>query len=166
MKTTDFIRRALEGSARATLPMIDDMKDAPFTFPTPNGGNHPLWVLGHLAHVEGELIQHFMLGQPNPVAKWESLFGRGSQPSADPKRYPTLDEVKAAFESIRAQTMKTLDTLTDADLDLPSKACPPEFKEFIGTYGQCFLIVIFNTMTHRGQVADARRAAGRKPLRM
>jgi hypothetical protein len=27
-------------------------------------------------------------------------------------------------------------------------------------------VIIFNTMTHRGQVADARRAAGRKPLRM
>ncbi len=62
--------------------------------------------------------------------------------------------------------MKVLDTLTDADLDLPCKACPPEFQEFVGIYGQCFLIVIFNTMTHRGQVADARRAAGRKPLRM
>jgi uncharacterized damage-inducible protein DinB len=166
MKTVDFIRRALESSAQATLPLIDDMKDAPLTSPTPKGGNHPLWVLGHLAHTEGELIQHFMLGRENPVAKWAELFARGSQPSTDASKYPSLAEVQKAFDAIRAETMKTLDSLTDADLDRESKACPPEFKQFIGTYGGCFLIVIMNTMTHRGQVADARRAAGRKPLRM
>ena len=73
-----------EPYARATMSMINDMQDALFTFPTPNGGNHPLWVLGHMAYVEGELVQHMMLGQPNPVAHWKSLFGPGSQPSADP----------------------------------------------------------------------------------
>ena len=72
----------------------------------------------------------------------------------------------AALEKLRGETLKTLDALSDADLDLPSKGCPPDLQQFVGTYGQCLLIIIFNTMTHRGQVADARRAAGRKPLRM
>ena len=86
----------------------------------------------------------------------------GSEPSTDAKNYPTFDEVREAYQKLRAETMKVLETLTDDDLDLPSKACPPEYKEFVGTYGQCFLVIIFNTMTHRGQVADARRAAGRR----
>lgn len=166
MKTVDFIRMGLDRSARATLALIEDMKEQPLTFPTPKGGNHPLWVLGHLAHTEGELIQRVMLGQANPVGHWEGLFGRGSEPSADPTRYPALDEIKKAFQDLRAETLEVLSTLTDADLDQPSKGCPPELREFVGTYGQCFLITILNTMTHRGQVADARRAAGRKPLKM
>ena len=166
MKTVDFIRTALNSSAKATWPLIDDMKDAPLTFPTPKGGNHPLWVLGHLAHSEGELIQSIMLGKPNPVAKWQPLFGRGSEPIADLKAYPPFDEIRSTLEQLRGETLKTLDSLSDADLDLPSRGCPPDLQPFVGTYSQCLLIVIMNTTTHRGQVADARRAAGRKPLRM
>jgi uncharacterized damage-inducible protein DinB len=166
MKTVDFIRMALDRSAKATLALIEDMKDQPLTFPTPKGGNHPLWVLGHIACSEGEIIQHIMLGRSNPLEHYKSMFGRGSEPSAEAARYPAFEEVKKAFQDVRAETMKVLDTLTDADLDQPSKACPAEFNSLLGTCGQCFLITIFNTLTHRGQVADVRRAAGRKPLRM
>jgi hypothetical protein len=166
MKTVDFIRLSLDASARATLMLIEDMKDQPLTFPTPKGGNHPLWVLGHLAWVEGNVIQQIMLGRPNPVADWTSLFGIGTEVSAEASRYPAFAEVDKAFQNVRAATLKALEPLGDADLDQPSKGCPPEFKEFLGTYAGCFRVVIFNTMHHRGQVADARRAAGRKPLRM
>jgi hypothetical protein len=166
MKTVDFIRAALDLSAGGTLALIEDMKDALFTCPTPKGGNHPMWVLGHLAWSEGQIIQHHMLGRANPLAHWKDLFGFGSEPSPEPTRYPAFDEALTAFKNLRAETLDVLGTLTDADLDQPSKSCPPELKQYLGTYGQCFLIAVANTMTHRGQVADARRAAGRKPLRM
>jgi hypothetical protein len=166
MKAVDLIRMALDLSAGMTLAMVEDMKDAPFTFPTPKGGNHPMWVLGHLAWSEGEAVQHHMLGRANPLGQWRALFGFGSEPSAEPARYPPFDEVLKAFKGLRAETLKVLGTLTDDDLDQPSKDCPPELKQFLGTFGQCFLIPILNTMHHRGQVADARRAAGRKPMRM
>src|SRR5579864_1244994 len=104
MKTVDFIRLSLDTSARATLMLIEDMKDQPLTFPTPKGGNHPLWVLGHLAWVEGNVIQQFMLGRPNPVAHWTSLFGIGSETSADASRYPAFAEVHKAFQDVRAET--------------------------------------------------------------
>jgi hypothetical protein len=166
MKTVDFIRKALDSSFRATMALIDDMKDVPLTFPTPKGGNHPLWVLGHLAWTEGFVIQQVMLGRPNPVAHWNSLFGIGSEASAEASRYPTVEEVRKVFQDLRAETLKALDTMTDDSLDQPTRGCPPEVKEFLGTHAQCFVGLIFNTLHHRGQVADARRAAGRKPLRM
>lgn len=164
MKTVDFIRTGLDMSAEMTLALAEDMKEIPLTSPTPKGGNHPLWVLGHLAWSEGQFLQ-IMLGRENPLAHWKELFGNGSEPSAEAARYPTFDVVKKAFLDQRAEVVKVLNTLTDADLDQPSKACPPELKQFVGTYGQCFLLAIMHPMTHRGQVADARRAVGRKPLR-
>jgi len=166
MKSVDFIRMALESGARSTLALIDDMRDVPLTFPTPKGGNHPLWVLGHLAFTEGEIIQKTMLGRSNPVAHWKSLFAIGSEVSAEAARYPPFDEVHKAFQDLRAETLKVLETLNDPDLDQPSKGCPPEYKEFLATYAKCSLIIITNTMNHRGQVADARRATGRNILRM
>jgi uncharacterized damage-inducible protein DinB len=165
MKTVDFIRNALEMSSRATLALIDDMQDAPLTFPTPKGGNHPLWILGHLAYSEGS-IQRMMTGRPNPLAEWKELFGAGTQPTADAKAYPSFAEVRKAFTDLRAATLDILGSLTDPDLDRPSKDCPPEYKDFLGTYSGCFTLLIVHPMHHRGQVADARRAAGRKPLRM
>ena len=53
MQTKDAIKFALTVSNKAVLSVIDEMSGAPTTFPTPNGGCHPLWVLGHLALVEG-----------------------------------------------------------------------------------------------------------------
>jgi uncharacterized damage-inducible protein DinB len=165
MTTIEFIRTGLKTSAGMTLALIDDMKDQPLTFPTPNGGNHSLWVLGHLAWPEGQFQQR-MSGRPNPLAHWKELFGPGAEPTAEAAKYPPFDTVRTAFVDMRAETMKVLDTLTDADLDKPSKDCPPEMEQFVGTYGKCFLLAMMHPMTHRGQVADARRAAGRKPVMM
>jgi hypothetical protein len=53
MQTKDAIKFALTLSNGAVLSVIDEMSGAATTFPTPNGGCHPLWVLGHLTVVEG-----------------------------------------------------------------------------------------------------------------
>lgn len=166
MKTVDFIRMGLNSSFKATLSLIDDMKDRPLTFPTARGGNHPLWVLGHLAYSEGWVIQEMMLGRPNPLAHWKELFSFGTEPTADASRYPDFECARKAFQNIRAETLNALEGLNDADLDQPSKNCPPDFKEIAGTYGQCFLGMMLHPMMHRGQVADARRSLGLKRLRI
>jgi hypothetical protein len=164
MKAVDFIRKGLEMSTNMTLALLDDMKDRPLTFPTPKGGNHPLWVLGHLAWSEGEFHQ-LMSVRPNPVAHWKELFSFGTEPTAEAARYPAFEVVRKAFADQRAETMRLLDSLTDEELDRPTN-CPPELTQFIGTVGGCMLLGIVHPMAHRGQVADARRAAGRPPLRM
>jgi hypothetical protein len=163
MQTVQFIRMGLDRSAARAMALIDDMKDAPLTFPTPNGGNHPLWVLGHMAWTEGE-VHHIMLGRDNPLDKWKPVFGFGSEPTGVASDYPSFDEVKTAFLGLRAETIKLLDSFTDADLDRTCECCPPESRQLIGTYAQCLMVLILNTMNHHGQVADARRAAGRKRI--
>jgi len=164
MNAVQLIRTELELSAQITLQLIEDMRDAPLTFPTPRGGNHPLWVLGHMAFVEGDLVQHQMLGKPNPVADWRGLFSDGTEPVADADAYPHFDELLAAFQSLRAKTLEYLSNLSDSDLDTPPLQPRPGFEQFLATRGMCLAIVVFNTLMHRGQVADARRALGRKPL--
>lgn len=162
MNAIQFIRHGLETSAAVTLPLIDDMKDRPLAFPTPNGGNHPLWVLGHLAFIEGRL-QQLMRETPNPLQHWAPLFDADTEPTGNPADYPSLEEVRAAFVARRAETLRFLETLTDADLERPTH-CPPELQKNVGTLGKCLFIIIANDLTHRGQVADARRAAGRKKM--
>ena len=164
MKATDLLRISLDASHGMVMGLIDDMKDAALTQPTSNGGNHPLWVLGHLAHGEAELVREFIHGEPNPLDDWKELFGGGTEPVPDAGRYPPLEEIKTKFEEVRFETLKYLDTLSDEDLDGPSKGCPPGLEACFGTIGLCLMMLSLHSMNHRGQVADARRVAGRKPL--
>lgn len=163
MKTTDYIKLSLENSIGWALGLIGDMKDAPLQQPTSNGGNHPLWVLGHLVHSESQLLDCFILGKPNRFPEYDGVFSMGSTPSTDAIQYPSLDELMATFEKMRAATLAHLDTLSDDDLDKRSHA-PEDFGPPFATVGACFAAMSTHVSFHAGQVADARRAAGRDPL--
>ena len=162
MNTIDYLRMNLD-MGDMTLDLIDDMKDAPMTAPTAKGGNHPLWVLGHLAYAEASMVYEMMLGEPNPLEDWKPIFADGTEPTSDASDYPSYAEVRARFDEVRAHTLKVLDALTDADLDKKSQNYPEEWAAYFDTYGKVLAIVGSHTFIHHGQVADARRMAGRKP---
>jgi len=68
-----------------------------------------------------------------------------------------------AFERVRADTLRYLDTLGEDDLDKPCRrveGAGPDFQ----TIGECLSALSLHLSFHSGQVADARRAAGRQPL--
>lgn len=163
MKTTDFVRLALESSKGWALGLIHDMKDQPTAQPTDKGGNHPLWVLGHIAFGESMLLDVFILGKENRFAEFAPLFNMQTTPSPDARLYPSMDELTDRFNKMRSATLAYLDSLTDADLDQRSHA-PEEFGELFRTVGGCFAAMVTHVSFHAGQVADARRAAGRPPL--
>ncbi len=163
MNAIDFIKISLESGKGWVGGIIADMKDAPLTRPTPNGGNHPMWILGHLTYSEANLVNQFCQSKESPLADWSEVFGMGAEPSDDASKYPPFEEVLAKFEETRAATLAYLDTLTDDDLDKPSHA-PEEMQAFFGTIGHCLKAVVMHYMFHGGQAADARRAAGRPPL--
>ena len=162
MNAVGFIKMSLEMSQNWIMALAMDMKDNPLQIPTPNGGNHPLWCLGHLAYSEANLLAT-ATGEANPLSEWERLFGGGSQPQNDANAYPSFAELTEKFQEVRAATLAFLDTLGEDDLDQPSHA-EGEMKEWFGTVGQCLAAIPMHFTYHGGQIADARRAAGRAPL--
>jgi hypothetical protein len=163
MQTKEAIQFALTLSNGAVLSAIDKMSDAPTTFPTPHGGCHPLWVLGHLAMVEGT-IPGVLFGHPHPVAEWQKYFGENSEPVADAAAYPPFAEVRKKYVELRARNLGILDSLSEADLDKPVKAPPAGREQEFATFGRSFLTLAMHQMLHRGNVTDALRAAGRTAL--
>jgi hypothetical protein len=163
MRATEFIKMALDNSTGWAMGLINDMKDAPLTQPTAKGGNHPLWVLGHIVRAESDLLDGFILGQPNRFPELDGVFTMKTTPSTDASQYPSMDELLGKFEQIRAATFAHLATLKDEDLDQKSHA-PEEFGPPFATVGACFAAMSTHIAFHAGQVADARRAAGRDPL--
>lgn len=163
MNAVEYAKVSINMSDGWIMGLIADMKDAPLTAPTPNGGNHPLWCLGHLAYSEGNLIHKFCMGKENPVADWAEVFAERTTVSNNADDYPPFDEVMAKAQEIRAGTNAYIDSLSESDLDNPSHA-PEEMAEYFGTVGQCLAAMPVHIGFHGGQVADARRAAGREPL--
>ena len=163
MRTKDAIKFALTVSNGAVLSVIDEMSDAATTFPTANGGCHPLWVLGHLTLVEG-MIPAALFAEKNPAAEWQQYFGENSQPVADAGAYPPFAEIRAKYLHLREQNLKLLESLSEADLDKATKAPPKGLEHEFATYGKSFLVLALHQTMHRGNLTDARRAAGRAAL--
>lgn len=163
MKAIDVIKNALEFSDRGTLGLIEDMRDAALTQPTPRGGNHPLWVLGHITLIEGN-IPRVILGEPNPVAHWAPLFAPGTEVKSEASVYPPFEEILRTYRDLRARNLRLLESLGEDRLDQKTAAPPKGLEHVFGTVGATFLTIAMHQMSHRGQVADARRAAGRKPV--
>jgi hypothetical protein len=163
MKAIDLIKDALKRSDEFAMALIEDMRSAPLTSPTPRGGNHPLWVIGHLAWCEGA-FHEMILGEANPLAHWETLFAARTEPTTNARDYPSYDELVAQHRKLRARNLELLNTLGDAGLDRPNKAPSAGTEDFFPTIGSTLLFMALHQMIHAGQVADARRAAGRKPM--
>jgi hypothetical protein len=159
MQTIHFIRENLKRSEDIVLSRIEEMRDHCTVAPTPRGGCHTLWVLGHLAYIEAVVIRAFMLGGPNPLADWEEMFD-GEDVSSDIDDFVPFDEALAACRATRASTIGLLDSLEEQDLDQMSANIPGVVEGLFGTYRKCFQYSADHWFMHRGQLADARRAAG------
>ncbi|WP_165245492.1 DinB family protein [Paludisphaera soli] len=163
MSAIEQIRWALGLVDESTTRLVGDLRDAPLTRPTPNGGNHPLWVVGHLAVVEG-MVPHVVFGEPNPVQHWWPLFGTGSRPSDDAASYPPFDEVLATYRDLRAKNLARLEEIGEEGLGREPRSIPAGFENEMKTIGRTFHLIALHQMFHLGQVADARRTAGKEPF--
>src|SRR3984893_15033026 len=134
--------------------------DIPLTFPTEEGGCHPLWVLGHLAFVEG-LAYEMLAGGENPCGEWASLFAPDSIPTDEVAKYPAIEKVRARYLHLREMNLQFLDSLSDTDLDKPTSRQPKGVARRVSTYGKALLTLALHQMSHRGQIPDAIRSAGR-----
>jgi hypothetical protein len=161
MKALNAIRTVLNFSDMG-MKYLGEMSDQPLLRPGPWGGNHAMWIAGHLTVVEGRLHQ-MLRGRPNPVHHWKPLFDWGSEPTDDPADYPPFDEVMEKLKELRAQTHAFLDEVGEEGLDQPTKCQPPGFSGF-ETAGKAIIIVAGHACGHLGGLNVVRAAAGKQRL--
>ena len=161
MRAVDTIRAAL-GFADQGVGLLETMKDKPFVQPGPWGGNHALWILGHVTVAEGRLHK-ILFGTPNPVEHWKPLFDWGSTPTTDPTAYPSFEEVLRTYRGLRSKTLAFLDEIGDAGLDRPTKTAPPGLEAAFTTVGNAVMTIAMHQTFHNGEAAVARRASGQRP---
>lgn len=165
MNASDTLHAALSASYEWTLQLAEDLADAPLTDPTGHQGNHPLWIMGHLAFSRAGLLA-MITGEENRASQWKDLFTGGTQPAYDASKYPAYREVLSTYREIHQQTLLHLEQIGEAGLDAKpafvweSIAELPDFQ----SKGRIFLFIAMHEMSHRGQLADARNVLGRKPF--
>ena len=159
MESIELISRNLRLSEEIVLSKIDDMRPHGSVRPTLNGGCHTLWILGHLAFIESLVINEFMLGRENPLQDWKPLFD-GEQVTDECLTAVTFDEALSACRTQRGRTVQLLSQMSEEQLNAVSAACPEKCEALFGTYRRCFQYVADHWYMHRGQLANARMAAG------
>ncbi|HMO14792.1 MAG TPA: DinB family protein [Pirellulaceae bacterium] len=165
MNAIESLRHSLLFSHRWVEQLADDLVDSPLTPATTAGGNHPLWIMGHLV-VANSGLTSMISGRANPFSHWDRLFEGGTWPVADGSGCPSYSEVMQAWKTAHAETLNLLSEFDDARLDETPIAVweplrtDPEFA----TNGRLFLFIAMHEMSHRGQLADVRRVLGRKPF--
>lgn len=161
MKAMQAIQIALNFT-EGSKTLLEDMKASPLMRPGPWGGNHAMWIVGHLTVIEGRLHK-MLLGTPNPVERWKPLFDWGSEPLDDPSAYPPYEEVLATFQRLRARTIEFLNEVGEEGLDQPTKCQPPGWGGF-ETVGSVIMIIACHACGHLGGLTVVRRASGKSPM--
>jgi hypothetical protein len=159
MLSIDLIRENLKRSEEIVLARIEEMQEHCMVLSTPQGGCHTLWIIGHLAYIEALVNHSIMLGTANPLAEWEKTFD-AAEVSQESNHFPPFDRVLQECRRMRASTISLLDSLTEDDLDRASENVPNGAEGLFATYRHCFQYTVDHWYMHRGQLADARHAAG------
>ncbi len=160
MKAIDAIRMALEFGDR-DMKIFDDMKADPMVQPGPWGGNHAMWIAGHITVIEGRLHK-VLLGTPNPVEYWKPLFDWGSEPKTDIAAYPPFEEVLQTYRRLREGTLAFLEEVGDDGLDGPTKRPIPGFGSAFETVGPAIMVIACHQIGHIGAATVTRRASGKQ----
>jgi hypothetical protein len=161
MQAIEAIRIALKFSDMS-MTHLSSMQDAPLLRPGPWGGNHAMWIAGHLAVVEGRL-QQMLHGGPNPLHHWKPLFDWGSEPVDDPAAYPPFEEVIRELRRLREQTHAFLNEVGEEGLDRPTKCQPPGFSG-LETVGRAIHVIACHAIGHMGGLTVVRAASGKERL--
>ena len=125
------------------------------------GENHVAWSLGHLASTYVWLTGVLGGTAPELPAGFHEAFKPGVKPEGNPAKYPALAEVKRHFDSTFQGFLKTVEGMSDAQLDGP-------LKESAGAFASNGWDILdratWHEGWHAGQISSVRRALGLKPI--
>ena len=146
--------------------LIDNIDPGDWFRQPSEGVTHVAWQVGHLAMAQYRLALERVRGKQAADEElmpesFLALFGKGSEPDADPAKYPSIKEIHGVFDQVHARTLDELAGLSDDVLDEPTHAPHPRFNTKLGALQWCAQ----HEMLHAGQIGLLRRLFGNVPLR-
>ena len=124
--------------------------------------NHVVWTLGHLALTDEWLHSMIDPGFKSALPEtYSKLFGHQTKCEGDPKKYPSLAEVKKAFDAAHTALIKAARAASDQVLSA-------SLKEKSGGFAEDGLDALSKGVWHEGwhggQIAGIRKNLNLKPV--
>ena len=122
MTEAQILSRQLDKSRELTKWYLSLMKDCdPMKTFSLNEKtfNSIIWEIGHLTMSENFLGMYLTYG-PSVKLSWAKEFGMGTN-NTEKDNYPAFTEVLAAFKSVHEATVSHIASLTEEDLEKPTK---------------------------------------------
>ncbi|MEO1524192.1 MAG: DinB family protein [Planctomycetota bacterium] len=149
-----------------TLGLLDATPDEHW-YAIPDGlPTNIAWQVGHLTVSQYGLLLFRIRGrEPEDLklipGRFRKAYGRGSEPSADPSRQPTPDELRERLERVFTLGLDLAETLTPEILLEPVEMPYAVYPIKLGAILFCPL----HEQIHAGQIGLLRRALGCEPVR-
>jgi hypothetical protein len=161
MHAKQAIRLALDQAKITTEMILGGLTDAEMLTRAVPGMNHPAWQLGHLVSSEKWMVEQVKPNSMPPLpAGFNDRYNPKNAGSDEKTGWLSKDELLKLAAEQRAGTLKVLEQLTDAELELPG----PEMLRMIApTNAGMILLVASHWSNHSGQWTAVRRLLG-KPI--
>lgn len=154
----DVLKHNMAMGREILLGALDGLEDAELLKRSVPNANHTAWQLGHVIASEHAIMSG--VGQkmrPLPDGFAEA-HGKESASSNDPRQFKTKAEYLALLQTVREDSLKALESLSDADLDRPG---PESMRAYIPTVMAAFNLLGGHEMIHSGQITPVRRLLGK-----
>src|SRR5262245_8507828 len=159
MDCIQAIRSSLTISDFLVNRYLEDISDAEMLDRPVDGANHIAWQFGHLISAEQRLVNAAVPGSmPELPAGFAERHGKETAASSNPDDFLKKDEYVRLAQEVRANTLRALDKLSEADLDKPATGRVPGFLK---AAGDCFTLIGPHWASHAGQWVVLRRKLGR-----
>ncbi len=158
----DQIRRTREW----TILLLVDLAGDDWTWQPFPGAQHALWICGHVASAQQQLVFGRCLGQEDLDSEFMDHFAIGGPiKSAEEHDWPSPDVVRRQMDKVQSQTEEAVVGLSDSFLAEPAfgkGGVPhPHYDTKLGAIGH----VVRHEAFHAGQLAMLRRLRGKPFLR-
>lgn len=143
-----------------TNMLLEGIPDEKLTARAGDKGNHALWVMGHVALTDDQMLAAIAGKAPTLPESFGKLFGPGSQPSDSASDYPTRAELVEALRTTREALCDWVATIDD---EAGREALPEAFRPFAPDVGSLPFGISAHELFHAGQVASVRSYLGIAP---
>ncbi|MFQ5413478.1 MAG: DinB family protein [Phycisphaerae bacterium] len=167
MAVAETLVRELTLARDRTWRLIADFAGDEWTFQPGPGMAHVLWVCGHLAVMQHDLVHLRCFGVGVLEDAYVAHFrDSASIPSATVHAYPAVETVLNTMDATHVTTCERVRAMTDDGLAQPAYAADghtphPHYRDRRGAVAHC----IHREVIHAGLIAQVRRALGKAQLR-
>lgn len=161
MTAKDVIRTTMGTSAFVLSEYLSDLTDAELTQRPAPGLNAVAWQVGHLIESEHGMISALGHKMPELPTGFTENHNRDAA-AGDNTKYLKKSEYDALAATVRAATLKALDSTPDARLGEPG---PESMRGYAPTVGAVFAMIGSHVLMHTGQIVPLRRKLN-KPVKI